>query len=225
MQKIFLYALVLFCFFTPKEALSEQQMGWFFGAGLGGGLEKVQAESTGIQKSIKNYASFLASAKVGRYHYFTQRIGLRYYYNFDLSFNSGNPHSSPFSDKTGFFFITQAHTLNADAIFNAYSKEDHTFSLIGGIGLGLAIQDYAPRFETRYGFDERDSNRFTAKFQARINLGARWMLKQKYGVEFIAKIPFTSGMVIENLNREFNNKIGKTTTYPYYFTFNFITEL
>lgn len=230
MQKFILYfSLALLCLATPKEETLSQplQSGWFLGAGLGIGLESLRTEeffskTAILQKSVKNYTSLLASAKIGRYHRFTQLIGLQYYYDFDLSFNPADPHSSPFSDYDGFFLITQTHTLNIDAIFNAYSKGKHTLSIISGLGLGLAIQDYSPRLETRYGFASKSDDRFTVKFQTRINLGVRWMLEQKYGVEFLTKIPISPGIVMEG---EKSSNPTKLTTHPFYFTLGFVMEL
>lgn len=225
MQKVILYfALALFCLAAPKEETLSQslQSGWFLGAGLGIGLENLKIEGSDAPTSTKNYASFLASAKVGRYHHFTQLFGLQYYYNLDLSFNPADPYSSPFSYYDGFFLITQTHTLNVDALFNVYSKGKHALSIISGLGLGLAVQDYSPRFETRYGFSSKSDDRFTVKFQTRINLGVRWMFEQKYGVEFLTKIPISPGMVMEG-KKSLNPT--KLTTHPFYFTLDFVMEL
>lgn len=228
MQKIILYlALALFCFSAPKEEtpLKSAQMGWFLGAGLGGGLEKLQSEGTDLVKNTKNYASLLTSAKIGRYNRFTPLIGLRYYYNLDLSVNFADPQYSPLAEDFGFFLITQSHTLNTDIILNAYSQGKHSFSFIGGIGLGLAIQTYNQRFETRYGFSQEEG-RFTLGLEGRVNLGVQWMFEQKYGLEFMAKIPFTPGMVIEHKDSGPLVVLGerKITTHPYYFTLNFLME-
>lgn len=228
MQKIILYfALALFCFSAPKEEtlLQPEQAGWFLGAGLGIGLEKLQIENASFQKNTNTYASLLTSAKIGRYQNFTQLIGLRYYYNLDLSFNFADPHYSPLAEDSGYFLITQTHTLNADVIFNLYSQGKHRFSLISGMGLGVAIQNYDQRFETRHGFSDLEA-RFTFGLQGRINLGMQWMFEQKYGLELMAKIPFTPGLTLEN-QKDSNGKplFGKITTHPYDFTLNFIMEL
>lgn len=228
MQKIILYfALVLFCFSAPKEEtlLQATQAGWFLGAGLGAGFEKFQMEGSNIQQSTKNYGTFLASAKIGRFHYFTQRIGLRYYYNLDFGFNPGDPRTSPLAEDVGFFLITQSHTLNTDMIFNAYSQGKHRLSIIGGLGLGLAIQNYDQRFETRHGFAGLE-DRFTLGFQGRINLGMQWKFEEKYGLELMAKIPFTPAMVTDDRTTSGGSTTEhKVTIRPYYFTLDFVMEL
>lgn len=224
MKKLVLCALLAIgCFAELKvvENKPESRSGWFFGAGLGVGANAMkfvgdQHPVSGLPyNEDKSYASFVVSAKVGGYHYFTQMIGLRYYYNLDLNFNPGEAEGSTTSPIDAFYTLSGSHTLNADAIVNVFASKNIEFAVIGGIGMGLLAGEYGSRYKTVYGPATNDY----VDFEFRFNVGARVMFDKKYGIEFMAKLPVTPATQVTGLDA-----INYRKSSPYYFTLDFVME-
>lgn len=202
------------------ENKPKSQNGFFFGVGLGAGANAMRFFNSGDRSSNepfydenRTYASLDLSAKVGGVSYFTQMIGLRYYYNLDLNFNPGE------AEKRGniqpFYVFSGSHTLNADAIFNVLKLEKMEFSVLLGTGFGVLIGEPGRRYQTLF---EPIHYNF-ADFEWRFNLGTRVMFDQKYGLEFMVKIPVMKPTQIEGYNGA--NYIKSSS---YYFTLDFVME-
>lgn len=218
MRKLFLIcAVVMGCFAQLQviENKPETKSGFFFGAGLGVGANAMKF--AGIQNNLsysedQSYASFVVSAKVGGYYYFTKMIGLRYYYNLDVNFNPGE--SEGRAPIEGFYILSGSHTLNADAVVNVFASKNIEFAVVGGVGMGLVAGEYGGRYKTVYGPAE---NNFV-DFEFRFNVGARVMFDQKYGLELMAKLPVTP------MTQVAGDGINYRKSSPYYFTLDFVME-
>lgn len=187
---------------SENEIEPSNSSGWFFGVGLGGGIERLESIWKPNPKiSNKTFGIFIASAKIGGYYSFNQWVSTRYYYNFDLSFNPGQPNNSPRQlnvpgiGDVGFYMFAQSHTLNTDFLFNFYTNDDKAFGVILGLGIGASV----PQFGVRKGFrtwDIDNASGYVIDFQARINSGFRWAFSQKYALELIAKVPISHKTLI-----------------------------
>lgn len=221
-------ALSLGCFGAEENLQVSQktikpQSGWFFGIGLGAGVEKLKAITNSKNEIMsKNFASLVTSAKIGFYNSFTQKIGLRYYYSFDLSFNPGDPNPSPlfsqFYQRQGAYTIFKYHMLNVDALFDVYASEKMDFGIIAGMGAGITNGIYTKRFHSTY-FLSKNGTLFT-DWDMRINLGARVLFDKKYGIELLAKIPLTSTVI--NLNVDTHYELTRKGSA--YFTLDYVMQ-
>lgn len=221
MKKIaFLCVFVASCFAQLQvvENRPESRSGWFFGAGLGVGANAMKfagiSEQGVAYSEDRSYASLVVSAKVGGYHYFTQMIGLRYYYNLDLNFNPGEAEGSASSPISAFYTLSGSHTLNTDAIVNVFASKNIEFAVIGGIGMGLLAGEYGSRYKSVYG---PKTNNFV-DFDFRFNVGARAMFDRKYGIELMAKLPVVPATQVTG------NHVNYKKASPYYFTLDFVME-
>lgn len=197
--------------------------GWFFGVGLGGGLERLKATTNSNHKIMsKNFASLLASAKIGFYRSLAQKIDLRYYYSFDLSFNPGQPNRSElfsqFYQKRGAYTILEYHMFNVDALFDVYTFENIDLGIIAGMGVGITHGSYGSRLNSTY-FLRKNSVLFT-EWDIRLNLGTRVLFDKKYGFELLAKIPLTSTIIDRNTIT--NNKLLRQGSA--YFTLDYVMQ-
>lgn len=197
--------------------------GWFFGIGLGGGIERFKAITSSKNEIMsQNFASLVASAKIGIYQSLNEKIGLRYYYSFDLSFNPGDPNRSAlfsqFYQEQGAYTSFKYHMLNVDALFNAYTLEKMDFGIIAGVGIGVTNGVYAERLNSTY-FVIKQGILLT-DWDMRLNLGARILFDKKYGIELLAKIPLTSTVINHNLETN-NDLIRKGSAY---FTLDYVMQ-
>lgn len=171
---------------TPKDSPlgneGKKDFGFFFGGGIGGGMQEVKRDKTFI-----TLGTIRALAKLGAYHELHPLFGLRYYYGLDLGFLKGTA-------KLGSHFIEQVHTLNLDLILRAYSGKYGAFDLIFGAGWGASI--YNLYYFSANGiadgpfWQSMHDTAFILELQSRINVGMRWMSDSNYGLELMAKIPF-----------------------------------
>lgn len=213
---------------TIGGGAQSKSLGWFFGVGLGGGFERLES----IWKPNPNitdriFGIFVMSAKIGGYHSLNPWMNIRYYYNFDLSFNPGDPNDSPRQvlypydlKNAGFYMFSQSHTLNTDLLFNLYTHEQQSFGLILGLGIGASI----PQFGLRKGnqtWDADDSSGYVIDFQTRINTGFQWKINQRYALELMAKIPITPRTLINPYDK--NQKLIKYDP-TLNLTFDFVAE-
>lgn len=192
-------------------------IGFFIGGGLGVGANAmtyhmVPNPNGGLYAEDQSFASFVASVKLGAYHYFTPMIGLRAYYNLDMNIVPMNEYSNSSGKYSDYIFST-SHTLNADAIINVFAYNNIDVAVITGLGLGALVGEYNLKNETVYTTESKFLD-----FEFRLNIGARAMFNKKYGVEFMAKIPVTPATRINGDNTS-NIKYS-----PYYFTVDFVME-
>lgn len=213
-----------------KEPITKESsnLGWFFGVGLGGGLDKLTNAPDVRKNNAKIYYNFagIATAKAGGYYYFHPSLGMRYYYSFDLSMDLGYERDYRVGHKFGIALSSQTHMLNFDLLFNAYTKEKNAFDLIFGLGFGASITRRDEIFEDFsyslvYG---RDTN-FLLDLQTRANLGMRWMHNQTYGLELMTKIPLTPARQIDPSGGR--DPVWEFLRYSRYFslTLDFVMEL
>lgn len=210
--------------------------GWFFGIGSGVGLEPLKTAWL-MQNKVENktFPTFLFQAKIGGYHYFNPWAGLRYYYNYDFSFNPGEEAYANFFAPVvnypaeGGFTLFGTHTLNFDVIFNPFTGETFDFGLIFGMGAGITDGLYSMKFKTTY-YPERGSY-FTA-FEARVNVGMRFLFHKRYAIEFLSKIPLRPYTPIAQSGSGIgeygvNQKRGGKLLYKgsYHLTLDFVMEL
>lgn len=241
---IFLYCiLAIGCFGVQTEEKTEEilsptadetsRSGWFFGAGSGMGLEPLKVVWFNQDKvDNRAFSTFLLQAKVGGYHYFNRWIGMRYYYNFDFSFNPGEKEYSTFFApvinyvEEGGYTIFQTHTLNFDLILNAFTNEKLDFGFIVGVGAGLVDGVYSMSFRSTY-FPGRGI--LYSNFEARANVGMRFLFQKKYGIEFLSKIPLQSFTLLSQAGAKHNanqNRGGRLFYKgSYHFTLDFVMEL
>lgn len=203
----------------------KSDFGWFFGVGIGGGLEKLKAISkTKHEIMSKNFASLVTSGKIGFHHTLRERLQLRYYYSFDMSFNSGHPTRSTLFEKfyqtasAGAYTILRYHMLNLDTLIKAYTFKDASFDVIAGVGMGITNGVYAERHNSTY-FLIRNGT-FLVDWDMRLNLGARFLFDEKHGFELIAKIPLTSTTINRNLKT--NDSLVRRGSA--YFTFDYVMQ-
>lgn len=182
----------------PTKELSN--LGWFFGVGLGGGLDKLTNVPDVRKNNAVVYYNFagVASTKVGGYYYFHPSLEMRYYYSLDLGTDLGYERDYNFGHRFGIAFFSQTHMLNFDLLFNAYTQEKNVWDLICGLGFGASIIRHDVIYEgfsysLIYGWDTD----FLLDLQARANLGMRWMYDQRYGLELMTKIPLTPARQID----------------------------
>ncbi|WP_027327069.1 outer membrane beta-barrel protein [Helicobacter pametensis] len=215
-----LLAVGCFAQLQVVENKPESRSGLFFGAGLGAGANAMKFVGSkhpinnALYSEDKSYASFVVSAKVGGYHYFTNMIGLRYYYNLDVNFNPGESEGNASSPIEAFYVLSGSHTLNTDAVVNVFASKNIEFAVIGGVGMGVVAGEYGSRYKTVYGPSSNDY----VDFEFRFNLGARVMFDQKYGLEFMAKLPVTPATQVSG------NALDYSKSSPYYFTLDFVME-
>lgn len=193
-MKKLLYILLITCLGALK-AEEHKPQGWFFGLGLGAGVQTWDRERA--NKGIEEVNHFLGSisAKIGGYHSFLP-FGLRYYYSLDLgrvettSDHFANvPIYNDWRVQPVARMLSETHLLNADFLFSPYWTQDFRVDLILGLGMGTIKQSY----NLVYGGHGavRDSNRYVVEFHARANLGTKLIFKDRYGIELLAKIPLT----------------------------------
>lgn len=230
--------LTLGCFGDEIKQVQEEQMkktredsntGWFFGVGLGGGLNKI----TDVPDVRKNNAKIFqtldggVSAKIGGYYYPNSFMGMRYYYSLDLGIDSGhrNSYRGASGIQYGLGFLNQSHLFNYDLMFNTYSREENTIDFILGLGFGASITLYDEAWGenlhiVQYGYPTR----FLLDLQARANVGIRWMRNQSYGLELMAKIPLTPAKQFDSTN---SNGAWSFVRYNHYLTLtlDFVMEL
>ena len=196
-------------------------VGFFVGGGIGIGANAMQYNnvsnsSGGLYEQNQSFASFVASVKVGAYHYFTPTLGLRAYYNLDLNVLPLDEYGTAEGTFTPYVLST-SHTINADVIYNVFSHNNIDVAVIGGMGLGALAGESMAKSGSVYYKNSSIGDGFL-DFEFRLNIGARAMLSKKYGVEFMAKIPVTPAtMIIKDGNK--NIKYS-----PYYFTIDFVME-
>lgn len=224
MKKIFLICLAMasLCFAELRVDTQEKKVdiGFFVGGGLGVGANAmtynlVQNSSGGFYDQNQSFASFVASVKIGAYHYFTPMVGLRAYYNLDLNILP----LDEYTDTRGTFqpyVFSASHTVNADVIVNVFTHNNIDVAVIGGIGMGALSGEMKAKNETI--LYNASINSSFLDFEFRFNLGARAMFNKKYGVEFMAKLPVTPSTMIVKEGTS-NMKYS-----PYYFTIDFVME-
>lgn len=212
MKKLIFYSALILVSLSAQPVIENsiegggeevKQSDWFLGVGLGGGVERLESIwKPNPRVTDRWFGIFVVSAKAGGYHSLNPWINIRYYYNFDLSFNPGDPYYSPRQiasltvKDSGFYMLSQSHTLNADLLLKLYAHNHQSFDLIVGLGLGVSL----PQFRVRKGsqtwsLDELAG--YVIDFQTRINTGFQWKINQKYALELIAKVPITPRTIIK----------------------------
>lgn len=213
MKKIALYCvLIMICFGAPNTAQSpknqiienqmQNQLGWFFGVGLGTGVQTWKIRYIGQKTGSDRFLLTNATFKIGAYQNFSEIIGLRYYYSLDVGYTQGDPASNVFDNQNirqpgiirpvGFFIFSQTHMFNIDLIVNAYSKENKRLDLIMGAGIGSFVPEYHTREGARRSEYSNYASSYAVDLQAHINVGAKMIFNQKYGFELMAKVPVIS---------------------------------
>lgn len=227
---IFLCSVLVLGCFGADEGLQvktsqksiQSDFSWFFGVGLGVGLERLKAiTNTKKEFASQNFASLVASAKIGLQQSLTQQISLRYYYSFDISFNPGTPGPSEFfmnsfKRDVGAYTILKYHMLNIDTLFKAYTFKNIDFGLIAGIGAGLIDGVYAERFNSTYFTLKRGA--FLIDWDIRLNLGMQLLFENKHGIELLAKIPLKPTTINTNIVTH-NNLVRQGSAY---FTLDYV---
>lgn len=213
MKKIALYCiLMMVCFGAPDTTTQspqnqmaksqiQNQMGWFFGVGLGTGIQTWKIRYIGQKTGNDRFFLTNATFKIGAYQNFSEIIGLRYYYSLDVGYTQGDSASNVFNNQTtqqhgirsvGFFIFSQTHMFNIDLIINAYSNENKRLDLIMGAGIGSFVPEYHTREGTRRSEYGNYASSYAVDLQAHINVGAKMIFDQKYGFELMAKVPVVS---------------------------------
>lgn len=221
---VLLFLSVGLCFAELSVDTQEKKfdIGFFVGGGIGIGANAVQYNnipnsSGGFYEKNQSFASFVASVKVGAYHYFTPTLGLRAYYNLDLNILPLDDYTDPLRGTLTPYILSTSHTINADVIYNVFSQNNIDVAVIGGMGLGALAGESMAKSGSVYYKASSIGDGFL-DFEFRFNIGARAMFSKKYGVEFMAKLPVTpSTMVVKS--GDSNVKYS-----PYYFTIDFVME-
>lgn len=220
---VLLFLSVGLCFAELSVDTQEKKVdiGFFVGGGIGIGANAMQYNnvpnsSGGFYEKNQSFASFVASVKVGAYHYFTPTLGLRAYYNLDLNVLPLDEYAYNSESFTPYIF-SASHTINADVIYNVFSQNNIDVAVIGGIGLGALAGESMAKSGSVYYKDSSIGDGFL-DFEFRFNIGARAMFSKKYGVEFMAKLPVTPATMVVK-NGDSNVKYS-----PYYFTIDFVME-
>lgn len=211
----------MFC--RVEGGCSREEGGYwvFVGGGIGIGANAVQYNNVlhpngGLYEQNQSFASFVASVKVGAYHYFNPTLGLRVYYNLDFNVLPLDEYTYNSGSFTPYIF-SASHTINADAIYNVFSQNNIDVAVIGGIGLGALNGEAITKNESVYYKNPLSGDGFL-DFEFRFNIGARAMFSKKYGVEFMAKLPVTPATRV-------NGSSASNIKYsPYYFTIDFVME-
>lgn len=219
---VLLFLSVGLCFAELSVDTQEKKVdiGFFVGGGIGVGANAVQYNnvpnpSGGFYEKNQSFASFVASVKVGAYHYFTPTLGLRAYYNLDLNVLPLDEYTLNSESFTPYIF-SASHTINADVIYNVFSQNNIDVAVIGGMGLGALSGEMKIKNDTV--FYNADLTSGFLDFEFRFNIGARAMFSKKYGVEFMAKLPVTPATRV-------NGSSASNIKYsPYYFTIDFVME-
>lgn len=219
---VLLFLSVGLCFAELSVDTQEKKfdVGFFVGGGIGIGANAMQYNnvpnsSGGFYEKNQSFASFVASVKVGAYHYFTPTLGLRAYYNLDLNVLPLDEYTLNSESFTSYIF-SASHTINADVIYNVFSQNNIDIAVIGGMGLGALNGEMKIKNDTV--FYNADNTSGFLDFEFRFNIGARAMFSKKYGVEFMAKLPVTPATRV-------NGSSASNIKYsPYYFTIDFVME-
>lgn len=229
--------LVLSCFgdeLKVKHHQNEQKIrtrensnsGWFFGIGLGGGLNHFKL--TSLNKSAVSYEdfpSFVTEVQIGGYRYFNEWV-LRYYYSLDLDFNPGKDQYSGLpiqnsTDAIGFsgYSVFYYHMLNLDFILDLYSNSMLDVGMVLGFGGGIIDGRYGPKRHGYY-FTKLASYGFI-NWDIRANAGMRLLFNHKYGVELMMRImPLTK---LINVGVYSGERILRPSSQS--LTLNFVMEL
>lgn len=220
---VLLFLSVGLCFAELSVDTQEKKfdIGFFVGGGIGIGANAVQYNnvpnsSGGFYEKNQSFASFVASVKVGAYHYFTPALGLRAYYNLDLNILPLDDHTKPSIGTLTPYILSASHTINADVIYNVFSQNNIDVAVIGGMGIGALSGEIKAKSDSV--FYNVDNTSGFLDFEFRFNIGARAMFSKKYGVEFMAKLPVTPATRV-------NGSSASNIKYsPYYFTIDFVME-
>lgn len=171
--------------------------GWFAGAGVGilSTNWDWTAGSETLYKSSDNL--FMVEAQGGGITMFNRYFGIQYYGDVEV----GIPSTS--SNLDGILLATA--TANLDLIVNFYNTRKFGIGVFAGIGGGTEIvfgeysRDYSYNYQT--GEVEVTRNYAPSRYGwvGRANVGMR-MTFGKYGVDFVAKIPFTDSIIMDSVN-------------------------
>lgn len=197
---------------------------WFFGIGLGAGLESIEesiATPHGDIPRKTNGISATFRGKIGGYHYFSPetRLGLRYYYSLDYNSSSrfvGNPWRQYRAYYTAFI-----HLINLDVLVRIAEIEEHRFDFIGGVAGGLRLSNGK---RSNHVYLEGRGDIWSPYLTGEINIGARWMYQKKYGLELMTRIPLDG---IETANKPgpaFRHFFDRLRQY-FSMTLDFVVEL
>lgn len=196
---------------------------WFFGIGLGAGLESIEASIATPNGDIPRKTNGISATfrgKIGGYHYFSPetRLGLRYYYSLDYNSSSrfvGNPWRQYRAYYTAFI-----HLINLDVLVRIAEIEEHRFDFIGGVAGGLRFST-ANRSNHVY-LD--GANVRSAHLEGEINIGARWMYQKKYGLELMTRIPLNDITTATKPKPAGNHFFDRLRQY-FSMTLDFVVEL
>lgn len=240
MKKIALYFGLIIASLSALDSeipQNQEPSGWFFGIGLGSGVQTWKIKYLDQKMGNDHFLIPNLSAKLGAYHYLSNRFGIRYYYSLDLDHIEGNTAlfqtnaiNSYAANHPGFIMSSQTHMINLDLTFGVYAKENKHLDLIGGIGMGA----FVPRYLARDGSQRLYSNgsfreRFVVHFQTWVNVGAKMMFNKKYGLELMGKIPVTPPATMNSYWQDSANnsqtKIQHIKITNYLITLGFVMEL
>lgn len=215
---------------SPTTENSDQvRYGWFFGAGAGIGLERMQYNywHVGTSQDIlkkNNFLNYGVSLKVGGYVYLHPYVMVRSYLGYETIDPVGLGQSNTFlTNTTHYFPFYRTLTLNLDFIFNAYVSERLDVGFILGGGMDRILTKFVYRSDNINGStltsDPKAEHRFS---EPHIKFGVRTMIDKKWGVELITKLPLFLHYtpIVINSNDEPLSTMGTIST-----TLNFVMEL
>lgn len=171
--------------------------GWFAGAGVG--MLNTNWDWTAYGETLhkKNENLFTVDAQGGGITMFNRWFGIQYYADVEVAI----PGTS--SDLDGMLLATA--TANLDLIVNFYNTRKFGIGVFAGVGGGTEVVfgEYSRTYSYNSSTGQVETTRNYAPSRygwvGRANVGLR-MTFGKYGVDFVAKIPFTDSIIMDNEN-------------------------
>lgn len=190
-----------------EPSRDDMRTGWFAGAGVGllsGTFERKDyygwnqtGTSVGWQPDVSQNEMLLnIDAQGGGITMFNRYFGIQYYADVEI----GMPSTDSLLD--GVLLATA--TANIDLIINFYNTRKFGIGVFGGVGGGTEI--ILGEQSRTYSYNSAGELEVTRNYEpsrynwvGRANVGLR-MTFGKYGVDFVAKIPFTDSIILDAEN-------------------------
>lgn len=180
-------------------------------------------QTTKRNSNIKGGAdSFHYGITVGYKHFFTPKLGLRGYANFNHTYGEA-------PTKTSRFFSLFNYGVNVDFLGNFYSAENADVGGFIGLGLGAnslagnVIKETRDMLKTTFNQLQGGSGSVStpaASFDVALNVGLRANLAKHHGIEAVARVPFLPATIGE-LDYSVANAGSTKQTYQIRNTWNF----
>lgn len=180
--------------------------------------------------------SFGYGITVGYKHFFTPKLGLRGYANFNHI--HGEIYSGNNVRNIGNLFN---YGVNVDFLGNFYSAENLDIGGFIGLGIGAnsltgtdinsirnGAKEYIKQFEGVEGVSSSISTP-AASFDAHLNVGLRANLAKHHGIEAVAKVPFLPATIVDysissqdgTLSSKVTQQIRNTWNFNVRYTYSF----